>query len=168
MRMLAQFDASSILSSCCILFLFKQRTAYEMRMSDWSSDVCSSDLFPGWTLPGVTGAGGLQALIKGGTPVAGQRMVVAGSGPLLWAAAATAQARGAHILAIVEQAPTQAIARFAGGLAHTPAKLAQALRLRFGLWKTPYWHGAHVTAVHGEKQVTGITVRRRGADINIA
>src|SRR3546814_3321424 len=44
------------------------------------------------------------------------------------------------ILAIVEQAPTQAIARFAGGLAHTPAKLAQALRLRFGLWKTPYWH----------------------------
>src|SRR3546814_5819669 len=53
--------------------------------------------FPGWTLPGVTGAGGLQALIKGGTPVDGQRIVVAGSGPLLWAAAATAQARGAHI-----------------------------------------------------------------------
>src|SRR3546814_7404414 len=27
-----------------VLFLFKQKTAYEMRMSDWSSDVCSSDL----------------------------------------------------------------------------------------------------------------------------
>src|SRR3546814_8789184 len=177
-----------------------------MRISDWSSDVCSSDLvtlcngtrivqpladrsllaegarhgrtltydrliiacgarehwlpFPGWTLPGVTGAGGLQALIKGGTPVDGQRIVVAGSGPLLWAAAATAQARGAHILAIVEQAPTQAIARFAGGLAHTPAKLAHALRLRFGLWTTPYWHGAHVTALHCAKQVTGITDRQ--------
>src|SRR3546814_538448 len=26
-------------------FLFKQKTAYEMRISDWSSDVCSSDLF---------------------------------------------------------------------------------------------------------------------------
>src|SRR3546814_10006193 len=26
------------------LFVFKQKTAYEMRMSDWSSDVCSSDL----------------------------------------------------------------------------------------------------------------------------
>src|SRR3546814_2951648 len=26
------------------LFLFKQKTAYEMRISDWSSDVCSSDL----------------------------------------------------------------------------------------------------------------------------
>src|SRR3546814_3280216 len=31
---------------CCFLFifLFKQKTAYEMRISDWSSDVCSSDL----------------------------------------------------------------------------------------------------------------------------
>src|SRR3546814_1774002 len=28
----------------CSCFLFKQRTAYEMRISDWSSDVCSSDL----------------------------------------------------------------------------------------------------------------------------
>src|SRR3546814_9008500 len=29
----------------CVLF-FKQKTAYEMRISDWSSDVCSSDLAP--------------------------------------------------------------------------------------------------------------------------
>src|SRR3546814_5244137 len=31
---------------CCfvLFFFFKQRTAYEMRISDWSSDVCSSDL----------------------------------------------------------------------------------------------------------------------------
>src|SRR3546814_1803041 len=34
----------------CVLllfFFFKQKTAYEMRISDWSSDVCSSDLGPG-------------------------------------------------------------------------------------------------------------------------
>src|SRR3546814_7972767 len=31
---------------CCFTFFcFKQKTAYEMRISDWSSDVCSSDLF---------------------------------------------------------------------------------------------------------------------------
>src|SRR3546814_15721147 len=30
----------------CVFFFFKQKTAYEMRISDWSSDVCSSDLFP--------------------------------------------------------------------------------------------------------------------------
>src|SRR3546814_10027405 len=36
-----------IVSVCClfyIFFFFKQKTAYEMRISDWSSDVCSSDL----------------------------------------------------------------------------------------------------------------------------
>src|SRR3546814_4007064 len=30
---------------CYCIFFFKQKTAYEMRISDWSSDVCSSDLF---------------------------------------------------------------------------------------------------------------------------
>src|SRR3546814_4975126 len=34
----------SIVLFCCIFFLFKQKTAYEMRISDWSSDVCFSDL----------------------------------------------------------------------------------------------------------------------------
>src|SRR3546814_2362864 len=29
---------------CMVFFFFKQKTAYEMRISDWSSDVCSSDL----------------------------------------------------------------------------------------------------------------------------
>src|SRR3546814_554731 len=32
---------------CCFFFFFKQKTAYEMRISDWSSDVCSSDLEQG-------------------------------------------------------------------------------------------------------------------------
>src|SRR3546814_12509373 len=31
-----------------VFFFFKQKTAYEMRISDWSSDVCSSDLWAGW------------------------------------------------------------------------------------------------------------------------
>ncbi len=41
--------------------------------------------FPGWTLPNVIGAGGLQALVKTGLPIEGKRVVVAGSGPLLLA-----------------------------------------------------------------------------------
>src|SRR3546814_10019392 len=32
------------MSGCGCFFFFKQKTAYEMRISDWSSDVCSSDL----------------------------------------------------------------------------------------------------------------------------
>src|SRR3546814_19068396 len=37
---------SSVISRfvVCFFFFFKQKTAYEMRISDWSSDVCSSDL----------------------------------------------------------------------------------------------------------------------------
>src|SRR3546814_3224396 len=31
-----------------LCFFFKQKTAYEMRISDWSSDVCSSDLYRAW------------------------------------------------------------------------------------------------------------------------
>src|SRR3546814_9609455 len=41
---------------CLVLFFFffKQKTAYEMRISDWSSDVCSSDLMTSYCpLPGV-------------------------------------------------------------------------------------------------------------------
>src|SRR3546814_7173365 len=34
----------------CFFFFFKQKTAYEMRISDWSSDVCSSDLNASWSL----------------------------------------------------------------------------------------------------------------------
>src|SRR3546814_15630960 len=49
--MLFLYDLS-VLEVCCVLnsfvsiffFFFKQKTAYEMRISDWSSDVCSSDL----------------------------------------------------------------------------------------------------------------------------
>src|SRR3546814_2571490 len=33
-----------IVSCVFLFFFFKQKTAYEMRISDWSSDVCSSDL----------------------------------------------------------------------------------------------------------------------------
>src|SRR3546814_10351117 len=36
---------SAMIWLCC--FFFKQKTAYEMRISDWSSDVCSSDLVDG-------------------------------------------------------------------------------------------------------------------------
>src|SRR3546814_6570237 len=42
-------SASSTL--VCYVFFFKQKTAYEMRISDWSSDVCSSDL--ALTLPSI-------------------------------------------------------------------------------------------------------------------
>src|SRR3546814_4194960 len=43
----------------CFVFFFKQKTAYEMRISDWSSDVCSSDLLPGRA--DAVGLGGMSS-----------------------------------------------------------------------------------------------------------
>lgn len=53
--------------------------------------------FPGWTLPNVLAAGGLQALVKGGLPIEDKRVVVAGTGPLLPAVAVLLRRRGARV-----------------------------------------------------------------------
>src|SRR3546814_7328076 len=58
------FDISAV----CIflLFCFKQKTAYEMRISDWSSDVCSSDLHvPEDALPVIEGHHARARVIMG-------------------------------------------------------------------------------------------------------
>src|SRR5476651_2399268 len=72
--------------------------------------------FPGWTLPGVTGAGGLQALIKGGMPIAGKHVVIAGSGPLLMAVAKTVLESGGKLTALAEHRSTRELAKFTAGL----------------------------------------------------
>jgi NADPH-dependent 2,4-dienoyl-CoA reductase/sulfur reductase-like enzyme len=118
--------------------------------------------FPGWTLPGVTGAGGLQALAKGGYPLQDKRVVIAGSGPLLLAVAATLRDKGAHIVAIVEQASTPALATFALGLAATPSKLAQALQLRRQLNGVPYLRDSYVLSAHGDAALQSVQVQRGG------
>ncbi|WP_426342683.1 FAD-dependent oxidoreductase [Pseudoduganella sp. S-14] len=123
--------------------------------------------FPGWTLPGVTGAGGLQALAKGGYPVQGKRVVVAGTGPLLLAVAATLKERGAFVAAIVEQAGFPALARFAAGLALTPSKAVQAVRLGAVLRGIPYYANSYVTSAMGDVQVTSVQVQRKGARLDI-
>ena len=99
--------------------------------------------FPGWTLPNVMGSGGLQAMVKSGLPIAGRRVVVAGSGPLLMAVAAYLKKRAAKVRLVAEQARPGAVARFGMGLWREPRKLAQALglsastanlRLKVGCW----------------------------------
>jgi NADPH-dependent 2,4-dienoyl-CoA reductase/sulfur reductase-like enzyme len=123
--------------------------------------------FDGWTLPGVTGAGALQALIKGGMPVRGERVVLAGSGPLLIAALATARAAGARVVAVVEQAPWRAIASFGLSLAATPSKMWQAMRLTRGFAGTAYWADSVVAKALGNERVEGALIRRRGREVTL-
>ena len=116
--------------------------------------------FAGWTLPGVTGAGGLQALIKGGMPVRGERVVIAGSGPLLIAALATARTAGARVLAVVEQASALRVARFGASLLSEPSKLRQAVSMTRGFAGVRYWSGSMVEAARGQGRVQQVTIRR--------
>ena len=73
--------------------------------------------FPGWELPGVTTVGAAQALLKGQGVVAGRRVLVAGSGPLLLPAAAGLAEAGVHVVAVLEANRV------------TPGRVAGAVRL---------------------------------------
>ena len=116
--------------------------------------------FPGWTLPNVMGAGGLQALVKSGLPIAGKRVIVAGSGPLLLAVAKHLHDAGARILMIAEQAASSALYGFAFGLISKPGKLAQALSLRAGLLGIPYLNSCWPVAAQGTEELEAVTFRR--------
>ena len=106
--------------------------------------------FPGWTLPGVLGAGGLQAMVKSGLPIAGKRVVVAGSGPLLLAVASALRKHGAIIPAIVEQTPWHKLARFGLGLWSELGKVRQAAELKAALIGVPYRAGWWPVAASGD------------------
>lgn len=123
--------------------------------------------FAGWTLPGVTGAGGLQALIKGGMPVRGERIVLAGSGPLLVAAWATARTAGARVVAIAEQASRRALWQFGLSLGATPSKAWQAFRLTRGFVGTPYWADSVVREALGDHHVEAVVVRRGRREVTV-
>src|SRR3546814_7025668 len=58
-----------------VFFFFKQKTAYEMRISDWSSDVCSSDL--GWPPPPHSSANSCSRAAPSPSP----RRAAGGHGP---------------------------------------------------------------------------------------
>ncbi|MFE3501747.1 FAD-dependent oxidoreductase [Kitasatospora sp. NPDC059160] len=122
--------------------------------------------FPGWTLPGVVTAGGAQAMLKAGLVLPGRRIVVAGSGPLLLAAASSLVAAGAEVPAVVEASGYLGYARRPGVLAAVPAKLVEGAGhggalLRHGVRLRPR---SAVVEAHGTDRVTGVTVARLDAD----
>jgi NADPH-dependent 2,4-dienoyl-CoA reductase/sulfur reductase-like enzyme len=115
--------------------------------------------FPGWTLPGVMGAGGLQAIVKSGLPIAGKRVVLSGSGPLLLAVAAHLANHGATVAGIFEQAPFARLARFASRLLAHPAKLFEGLQHRAATIRAPYRTSSWVLSAHGDLWLQSVTVQ---------
>ncbi|MEO6725934.1 MAG: FAD-dependent oxidoreductase [Blastocatellia bacterium] len=124
--------------------------------------------FPGWTLPGVTGAGGLQALVKSGWPIDGKRVVVAGTGPLLLAVAAYLRRRGAQVLLIAEQAPLRSLLSFGLGLWRSPGKIVQAIQFKRELAGVPHPTGCWPVAANGDGRLQSVKLRRGLRAWNVA
>jgi NADPH-dependent 2,4-dienoyl-CoA reductase/sulfur reductase-like enzyme len=109
--------------------------------------------FPGWTLPGVLGVGGAQALLKAGARFEGLRVVVAGSGPLLLAVAAALKRAGARVVGIAEQASLPRLAAFGAGLWRQPGRIAEGLGYAATLRGVPYRAGTWVREALGDESV---------------
>jgi len=114
--------------------------------------------FPGWTLPGVIGPGGLQALIKNGWPVAGKRVVVAGSGPLLLVVAGTLRKHGARVMSVAGQAPWSRVMSFGLGLHAYSGKLIQGIGLKLRLLGIACRCSVWPVRANGEDQVHSVTL----------
>jgi NADPH-dependent 2,4-dienoyl-CoA reductase/sulfur reductase-like enzyme len=104
------------------------------------------------------GAGGLQALVKGGLDARGKRVVLAGSGPLLLAVGAGLQSAGAQVVGIYEQAPFGRLAQFGFSLMGQPAKLLEGAQYRLKTMRAPYRAGIWVKRVEGRGRVERVTI----------
>jgi thioredoxin reductase len=114
--------------------------------------------FPGWTLPGVMGIGGAQALVKQGATFRGKHVVIAGTGPLILPVAASLTDAGARVMLVAEQSPFQAVRDFAISLLAQPETLLQAAAYRLAFLRTPYATGTWVTAASGTDRLAHVTV----------
>lgn len=158
-----------------------ERNALRVERADGCTDVAYGKLilatgarerflpFPGWTLPGVMGVGGAQALVKAGLDAGGKRVVVAGSGPLLLAVSAGLMKAGAQVVMIAEQAGRDALVNFGAHVAlHHSKKLVEGVGYRWRTRTVPYRYDAWVVRAEGNERVERVTVRVRGKDETFA
>ena len=117
---------------------------------------------PGWTLPGVIGLAASTILLKSQGVLPGRRTVIAGSGPLLYAAAVKLLERGGTVAAVIDSRTWR---DWAGAM---PAMAARPDLLRRGVgWMgrlraagVPVFRGAAVSEIAGSEAAEGVTVTR--------
>jgi NADPH-dependent 2,4-dienoyl-CoA reductase/sulfur reductase-like enzyme len=126
--------------------------------------------FPGWTLPGVYTLGAAQVALKYQGCAIGSRVVLAGTGPLLYLVAYQYAKAGAKVVAVLDTAS------LADKVAATPAMLRQPKVFAKGLYYLG-WLRAHGVAVHqgvrlvraaGDTQVEGIAWRDASGEHTLA
>ena len=125
---------------------------------------------PGWTLPGVTTLGGAQVALKFQGCATGRRVVLMGSGPLLYLVAYQYAKAGAGVAAVLDTA------RRADQVAATVALAGQTATWLKGLYYVA-WLKAHGVALHtgvkplrvlGEGRVQGVAWQQDGREMTLA
>jgi NADPH-dependent 2,4-dienoyl-CoA reductase/sulfur reductase-like enzyme len=86
--------------------------------------------FPGWELPGVVTVGGAQALLKGQGRTVGDRVLVAGTGPLLLSLAVSLAKAGVNVVGVADPVPVTRWLPHLSTVVGAPRKVAQAIAYR--------------------------------------
>jgi glycine/D-amino acid oxidase-like deaminating enzyme len=127
---------------------------------------------PGWTLPGVMTTGALQTLVRTQRVCPGERVLIAGSGPLNLQLACELLACGVRPLAVVEAAPhpSPTAWRLAWAMARAAPDLARegfGMLLRLKRAGVPVLWSSQVTALDGEARVRSAQVGARRFDVDV-
>jgi NADPH-dependent 2,4-dienoyl-CoA reductase/sulfur reductase-like enzyme len=122
--------------------------------------------FPGWTLPGVFTAGGAQRLVKTQRVLPGERILLAGTGPLQLAVANQIADAGGRVEAIVEAGNIDKWAGLARGAWGQWSLIADAWRYWSGIRKAgiPLWRRHIILEARGDGRVEEAVVARVDQD----
>jgi thioredoxin reductase len=120
--------------------------------------------FPGWTLPGVMSAGGVQTLLKSQFLQPGSRFVLAGSHPLLLLVADLLVTSGATVVEVAFARPLPGVMELLRGWRALPGHLSligQAARAMINLQRAgvPVRFGTMIGSAHGDEALEGVTLR---------
>lgn len=121
---------------------------------------------PGWDLPGVMAAGGVQAMVKANQFAPGKSVLVAGTGPFLLPVAVGLAQAGARVAAICEaNSPMRWLPHIAPALRET-SKGLEAIEYASAMarYRIPYRIRTVVRKIHGEDRVTAVTLARVDAE----
>ncbi|OFI39123.1 FAD/NAD(P)-binding oxidoreductase [Arthrobacter sp. SW1] len=121
---------------------------------------------PGWELPGVMAAGGIQAFIKANGVLPGKRFVIAGTGPFLLPVAAGIAEAGGKVLAVLESSSPSAWLPHLGAATGVPEKALEGAEYAavFAKHRIPYRTRSIVTEVLGPDKAEGVRTAKVDAD----
>ena len=121
---------------------------------------------PGWDLPGVMAAGGIQGFVKQNGMLPGRRFVIAGTGPFLLPVAANIVQSGGSVAAVCESADLTGWLPRAHRAAGVPEKGLEGAGYAwtFLRHRIPYRTRTVVTEILGNRSVEAVKIARVGAD----